>query len=187
MGDVRVFIGVYQTLTNMGTTLAVTFPENVEVAIDAMKELVNIDIFSFGAVSCVVSGSFYTKLWMSLMLPVGIEVAIYLKYQSELERRGLTKLPDSDDEEKVRSHLSALHNKRRIAASKARDEQGGGFFSKFKKGSADVAVAEEEAEEHHQRAFEDDRKLRKLFRKLDQKAELQQATIGWSFFVVFLA
>jgi hypothetical protein len=187
MGDVRVFIGVYQTLTNMGTTLAVTFPENVEVAIDAMKELVNIDIFSFGAVSCVVSGSFYTKLWMSLLLPVGIEVAIYLKYQSELERRGLTKLPDSDDEEKVRSHLSALHNKRRIAASKARDEQGGGFFSKFKKGSADVAVAEEEAEEHHQRAFEDDRKLRKLFRKLDQKAELQQATIGWSFFVVFLA
>ena len=61
------------------------------------------------------------------------------------------------------------------------------MFSRFKKSSDDVAVAEEEAENLHQRAFEEDKELRKLFRKLDQKAELQQATVGWSFFVIFLA
>jgi multisubunit Na+/H+ antiporter MnhB subunit len=187
MGDVRVFIGVYQTLTNMGTTLAVEFPENVEVAIDAMKELVNIDLFSFGAVSCVVSGSFYTKLWLSLLLPAGIELGIYLKYDAELKKQGLNNLPDTDDRDKVRSHLSELHNKRRIAAAKARNAKGGGFFSKFKRGTVDAALAEEDAEEHQQRAFENDRELRRLFRKLDKKAELQQATIGWSFFVIFLA
>ena len=105
MGDVRVFIGVYQTLTNMGTTLAVTFPENVEVAIDAMKELVNIDIFSFGAVSCVVSSNYYAKLWMALLTPVAIEVAIYLTYESNLEKKGLNKLPENTEESAVRSHL----------------------------------------------------------------------------------
>jgi len=187
MGDVRVFIGVYQTLTNMGTTLAVEFPENVEVAIDAMKELVNIDLFSFGAVSCVVSGSFYTKLWLSLLVPAGIELGIYLKYDAELKKQGLNNLPDTDDRDKVRSYLSELHNKRRIAAAKARNAKGGGFFSRFKRGTVDAAAAEEAAEEYHQRAFESNRELRRIFRKLDKKAELQQATIGWSFFVIFLA
>lgn len=187
MGDVRVFIGVYQTLTNMGTTLAVEFPEDVEVAIDAIKELVNIDIFSFGAVSCIVSGSFYTKLWLSLLLPAGIELGIYAKYDAELDKHGLKNLPGGKDEATVRSHLSELHNKRRIAAAKARSAQGGGFLSRFKRGALDVVMAEEDAENHHQRAFEEDRKLRKLYRKLDRKAEMEQTAIGWAFFVIFLS
>lgn len=178
MGDIRVFVGVYQTLTNMGSTLSMTFPSAVEDAIGMVKEIVNVDVFSFGAVGCVAQTNYYGKLWAGVAVPAGLELAIFLMYKRHLKLKGLDKLHvDAELELEARSHLEQTHQKQRQARQADKDV------------TVDITAtlaAKEEAADHHDRAFEDNKKLRRYYKMVAEKSALEQAAVGWSFFLIFL-
>jgi hypothetical protein len=177
----------YQTLTNLGTTLAVNFPDDVEVAIAYVKQFVNIDVFNFTAMSCLAKPSYYSKLWLAVLVPVVAEALIALMFKDKMRSMGLLHLPKGDNEQIARSMLSQTHHKMRSAKKAGKKDWAGGLFRRFKRGGDEHAMAEEEAETAHARAFEHDREMRALYRKLAKRSEMEQAAVGWGFFLIFLA
>jgi hypothetical protein len=59
--------------------------------------------------------------------------------------------------------------------------------SRFRKGGEDHKTAEAEAEDAHDRACEHNQALRRIYRRQEKRATLQQQVVGWAFFIVFLA
>jgi len=192
VGDVKVFISVYQMLTNLGLTLSIKFPPVVEMFIGIIKELINIDVFSLAALSCFTGSNYYTKLWLSLLTPLLIEATIWVVYKQQLSKKHLEDLPDVETAERqnlVRSHLSEVHHKKRKAKSAGRKEWAHGplgLFRLYRRHDAHAAKEAEAAEDAHERAFEHDRLMKTLYRKQSQKAELEQTAFGWGFFVIFM-
>ena len=160
-----------------------------------IRHLVNVDVFSFGSVGCVIGSSYYVKLWLSISLPVCLEYVVYLVYRRQLGKEGLDFLKDPDQASvpllfTVQSHLSEVHRKMRLAKESARrdwvNSGPANMFRRRKGGDAQI-VAYETAFDEHQRAFEMDKNMRKLYRKLARKAELQQTFVGWGFLILFLS
>jgi hypothetical protein len=189
-GDFRVFISVYQMLTNLGQTLAITFPDVVEEAISYMREIVNIDIFSFAAITCITGSNYYQKLWLAILVPIVLIAAVWLNYHKNLAALHLDHLPDAEalkQEEQARKQLDEVHSKRRLAKQAGRKERiRFGFVRLYHHVHDERSQAEENAEDAHERAFEHDRKLRKIYKKLEKKAEIQQASVSVGFFVIFM-
>ena len=121
VSDVRVFISVYQTVGNMGVTLALSWPEEVEFWIDYMRSLVSFDLFSLPAVGCFVTGNFYHKLWMMLSLPSAVLLLIYLVHEHQFDKLNLGHIPDVERDATADRHLKKvqeMHSKLREAESK---------------------------------------------------------------------
>ena len=186
VGDIKVFIGVYQTLTNMGSTLAITFPPAVETALTLAKEMVNLDLFSFGSVSCLVSSGYYGRLWGSIFVLLMVELAIFTQYRNALRDLGLDHVPDVHTEQ-AKKHLDEVHRKRRMAIDAKRNDWIHGLFSRFREGGHHYTNASEEAADAHQRAFELKPEIRAVYRKQERKAAIEQLAVGWAFFFLFLA
>jgi hypothetical protein len=188
LGDVRVFIGVYQTLTQMGSTLSVTFPASVEQAIFEVKGMVNFDIFSFASVSCIASTNYYGKLWAAVLLPAAAELVIYYFYTDQLFKANLNYLPDPEKVMIAHARLEEIHRKQRMAKAEFKNDWTRSLlWRKHRKGSDRYKSAEEDAAESHARAFEHDKTMRKLYSRQAKKAEIKQATVSWAFFVIFMA
>ena len=188
LGDVRVFIGVYQTLTQMGSTLSVTFPASVEQAIFEVKGMVNFDIFSFASVSCIASTNYYGKLWAAVLLPAAAELVIYYFYTDQLFKANLNYLPDPEKVMIAHARLEEIHRKQRMAKAEFKNDWTRSLlWRKHRKGSDRHKSAEEDAAESHARAFEHDKTMRKLYSRQAKKAEIKQATVSWAFFVIFMA
>jgi hypothetical protein len=177
-------------LTNLGQTLAITFPDSVENAIATVRQLVNVDLFSFAAITCVTGSNYYQKLWLGLLVPVCLLCGVWLNYHKSLSALGLAHLPDAEtlkQEEIARKKLDSVHSKRRLAKRAGAKEQiRFGFVRLFHHNHEERNKAEEDAEDAHERAFEHDRQMRKMYRKLDKKAQIQQGSVSMAFFLIFL-
>lgn len=189
-GDFRIFISVYQMLTNVGQTLALTFPDSVENTIAMMRQLVNFDLFSFAAITCVTGSNYYQKLWLALFVPLCLLTVVWHQYHSRLSALHLTHLPDAKTLKKMQEaqkQLDAVHSKRQLAKHAGIQERiRFGLVRLYHHNHDERNRAEEEAEDAHERAFENDRQMRKIYRKLDKKAQIQQGAVSAASLVVFL-
>lgn len=166
LSDIRVFIGVYQTLTNMGSTLSIKFPPSVELMIAAMTEWVNIDFLSFSAISCIAGINYYGKLWASVIIPASFEFLIYTWYRAKLRRLKMTSFNSEVNiksskkgkkmQETAQAHLAEFYVKQRIAKNCH------AVFLSTRKGGDEYTKAQDEADDHHANAFNQDKLLRKL-------------------------
>jgi len=191
VGDIRVFIGVYQTLSEMGTTLRITFPPQVETFIAQIRKVVSLDIFSIPTFGCMLGGNYYVKLWVSIGTPVVIIIGIMTSYQNQLTALHLNHIKDPELDRIAKTHLRLYHHKRRDHKMKEREAWGHiGILKKKKDKQAQHGQSKTQAEEHHATAFDNharSKEMKKRYKLLAQKGDLQQQTFGWIFFVIFLA
>ena len=176
---------MYQTLSNMGGTLSLRFPASVERWLDIVRGLVNVDIFSLPAFSCLVSGSFYSRLWASLLVPMMLLCALYVVYSSKLSRMHADHIPDLEQDEEAQAYLQ----NKRAKEAKAKEANTKDWHREDLSRHRRYEAAEDESKSHES-AFarhEHAAQLKRRVHRLERKQALQNETISWAFFVVFLA
>eukprot|EP01046_Picozoa_sp_COSAG06_P029035 COSAG06_NODE_2662_length_6476_cov_3.911400_2_plen_340_part_01 len=156
LGDIRVFISVYQTVGAMGVTLSLSWPEEVAYWINYMKGLVSFDLFTLPAVGCFVTGNFYVKLATMLALPTVIELLIYFVHEHQFKKLHLDHIPDVERDEIAQMHLNRIHEmERKAKEAEVKDTISVfGLFRYAKKGHAEQLA--KELKENHEHAFSDE-------------------------------
>ena len=185
LSDVKVFIGVYQTMANMGSSLSLKFPFSVEAYLDQVRSFVNADMFSVPAVGCIIGGNFYAKLWASLLAPGFALGAFWVLYNRKLKKIYLNRVPaDPEQDEQAKQYLVMQHTKRRQSKSDKNDE----FHDEDRMSHRRHKTTEDEkVGDHVEQTFPDSQEFRQRVRVQERKEELQNDMLSKAFFIAFLA
>jgi hypothetical protein len=155
VGDIRVFISVYQTVGNMSATLSIQWPEEFEEFIEELRSYVSLDLFSLPSVGCLVTGNFYTKLWVQLGIPIIMELLIYIYYKTKYDKLHLGHIPDLERDNIAWSHLSRVHEmERKLKENKTKDWHSFGIFRQARRW--DTAEEEKSLKDIKDNAFADE-------------------------------
>jgi hypothetical protein len=187
VADIKVVIGVSQTLTNMGSTLSLTFPPQVEAFLAEQRGLVNFDIFSFPAISCILSGNFYIRLWASLLVPLLILVTLYVFFSDRLKTLHLDHVPDIEQDEEARLYIEAESKARRDSERENQESWHTEDQTRHRRDKTTESGVPENNDELRFAPHADSESMRKRVHRIRKKQRLENETLSWAFFVIFLA
>eukprot|EP01043_Picozoa_sp_COSAG02_P000711 COSAG02_NODE_13_length_57813_cov_14.298276_45_plen_625_part_00 len=179
VGDIRVFISVYQVVGSMEDTLAMKWPGAFEGFMRQMRGYVSFDVFALPSVGCIVTHNFYTKLWMQLGIPAIMELLMYIYYTSKYSALNLGHIPDLERDKVAWSYLSRVHGmERKLKESKTNDWHSFGIFRQARRW--DTAEEEKHVQEIKENAFADEHDndyehLLSLVSKVIEQAEASAA------------
>ena len=190
IGDVQIFIGVYQVFSGMGTTLRVEYPLFVQQFIESIRMWVNFDLFSAPGLSCLSPPSFYSKMWGQVIILVGIVLFIWLNLKKQLIQLHLDHIEDPDKDAAIEEHLKHQHHLERKAKHSAEAD------TEYVNGLKSHKNAGEESDEHKQAldahtegAFDDHddaKDMQERLIRMQTRATLRQNAFGTAQFVIFL-
>jgi hypothetical protein len=80
IGDIKVFLGLYQVLCSMGSTMQIAYPHSVENFLASVRSPVNIDVLAIPGLACRFRSTVINRFYVAVATPPAIMTAVICWY-----------------------------------------------------------------------------------------------------------